>query len=264
MRAVTVLALLATPAPAEIETAPTASGLARIEGDPFEGGERLIVGDRVALEAPTFPWLWIEAQVGDLLLVGMSSGGSACAAEWVWVHAEKPDLRLSEPFGTCSDLATVMADEETVTVSMPSSDADFPVVDFVYDGETVQEVARGQQPSGAPPEAGADAWVGRYPYDLFRSSDWREPLVALMGEKGYSWAQEAIGSASPMEVHGDWVVGEGCMAHACGEAWGAAAIHREDGRLLVALGRWGETPRLWGDPGGPLPAPIAHVMARQE
>ena len=54
------------------------------------------------------------------------------------------------------------------------------------------------------------------------------------------------------------------MAHACGEAWGAVAIHRVDGRLLVALARWGEVPRLWGDPDGPLPAPVAHVMAGQE
>ena len=260
-----LLVSLGTPALADLDAVPTASGLARIEGDPFESGERLMIGSHVALEDPTSPWLWIEEELGDLLLVGTSEGGSACAAQWVWIHTENSEFRRSEPFGTCSDLATVTADETTVTVSMPSYDASQPMIDFVYDGATVREIPRGQEPSGAPPEAGADAWIGRHPFDLFRSSDWRDPLVALMGEKGYAVAQESIVSASRMEVHGDWVAGEGCMAHACGEAWGAVAIIRGDGRLLVALDRWDEAPpQLWGDPGGPMPAPIAQVMAGQE
>jgi hypothetical protein len=264
MRAAVLLALVATPALAEIGIVPTPSGLARIEGERLGEGEALWVGEAEVIPGDGVSVLWIEEQVRDLLLVGRSDGGTLCAAEWMWVHTERGGLRASEPFGTCSDLLTVTDGPVGVTVSMPSHDADWPVVDFVYDGVAVREVPQGQRRSGSPPEAGALAWVGRHPWELFRASDWRGPLVALLGKEGYREAQEAIGSARPMEAEGDWVAGRGCMANGCGAAWGAVAIHRGDGRLLVALGGWEREPRLWGDPKGPLPPTVAEVMAGRD
>ena len=126
-----LLVSLTTPALAELDAVPTASGLARIEGDPFAGGERLMIGNHVALEDPTSPWLWIEEELGDLLLVGTSEGGSACAAQWVWIHTENSEFRRSVPFGPCSDLAAVPADERTVAVGMRTYDGSLLMADLL-------------------------------------------------------------------------------------------------------------------------------------
>lgn len=251
----------ATPAGAEIEEARTPQGVARVEGVP-QGLYRLVVGGRTALAVDEFPVLWIEAQAGSLLLVGLSEGGTACPALWTWVDAGDPGFRRSETFGTCSDLVeSVTHDSETVTVTLGSSDDDHPFSAFTWDGRgAVVEAPQGQPPSGAPPGGDPRAWVGRLPFELVRTSDWRPALVALMGEEGYDRAQEAIGSASPMEVQGKWVAGAGFDRLSGGS--GAVAISLDDGRLLVALrDAEGAPPQLWGDPRGPLPPAVAEVVA---
>lgn len=255
------LLALAAPAWADLASVETPQGPARVEGDPTDGGERLMVGDRVAFASAEEPYLWIEASRGTLLLVGIATGGTACGAEWIWLDAADPGFRATERFGTCADAVTVTSDAETVTVSMASSDPDHPTSDFVWDGKgPVREVPRGQEASASPPEAGADPWVGRYPYELMRAADWRGPLVDLLGEDGYAAAQAAIDSASPMAVEGGWVAGSGFERNA--GASGAVAIARDDGRLLVAVRSGPDAePRLWGDPRGDLPASIAAVMA---
>lgn len=259
---VATLLVASTPVLAEIEGVETPSGYAQVVGTTQTGGEKLLVGDTVVIANEVYPYVWIEAQVGSLLLVGMGTGGTACAAEWVWVHTTAGDVRTSEQFGTCSDLAEVTWDQETVSVSMPSSDAERPMVTFIYDGGTVLEVAQGQAPSGIPPESGAAAWIGQHPSDLFRSSDWREPLVSLLSEGVYSEAQDIFVIASPMGTFGDWVAGSGCQAHMCDEVYGAVAINLNDGRLLVAIRNQDGPARLWGEPQGALPDPIAEVMTK--
>lgn len=151
-------------------------------------------------------------------------------------------------------------DAETVTVTMASGDADFPRSAFVYDGKgPVREERLPQEPSGAPPAMGAEAWVGRYPFDLFTSSDWRGPLVALMGAEGYAAAQAGMATASPMAVDGDWVAGSGFEPNSGQQT--AVALSRVDGRLLVAVRAPDGSPRMWGDARGPLPAEIAATLA---
>lgn len=111
----------------------TPSGEARIEGRRIEGGARLLLGDRVAYAHGPVD-LWIEAQAGDLLLIGESAGGNVCPALYVWVRTA--DGAATEPFGTCSDLATVTHDSETVTVTMPSLDPAEGRVAFTWDGRS--------------------------------------------------------------------------------------------------------------------------------
>ena len=162
------LVALGGAAGAEIASVETPSGLARVEGDPAVDGQRLVVGDAVVVEDPAYTSLWIEAEAGDLLLVGLGFGGTLCAAEFLWLRTT--DLATTEPFGTCADLVTVSHDSETVTVTMATQDAEHPSAAFVWDGQgPVREVLGGQEPSGSPPGAGAEAWIGRYAFDLLRS-----------------------------------------------------------------------------------------------
>jgi hypothetical protein len=220
--------LPAAPLRAEVARVDTPQGLARVEGGAAEGGQRLVVGDRVALAAEEFPVLWIEAERGSLLPVGLGSGGTACPALWTWLDAGDPGFRRTEAFGTCSDLAAVTSDAGTVTVTLPSLDGNRPGSAFVWDGKgEVVEVPQGQEPSGMEP-GDPDAWVGGCALDLFRASDRRGQLESMMGPEAYREAQEVGGLCAPMERRGEWVVG-------------TAIGQREDSgfTVAVALGSWG-------------------------
>ena len=261
MRAWVLLALLAGPAGAQVASVDTPQGVARVEGDPAEGGQWLSVGGARAYGLADFPYLWIEGSAGALILVGLSEGGTACPSLYAWVDASRPGFPATDTFGTCGSADGIAQDGGTVSVRIGSGDAERPWSLFTWDGKgAVTETPLGQEPSGSPPGAGPEAWVGRYAFDLFRSSDWRGPMVALLGEEGYRAAQGAIQTASPMERQGAWVVGSGFDPLSGGDVGGAVALG-EDGRVLVALYGQG-APVLYGDPGGPLPPGVAEAMAR--
>ncbi len=95
-------------AQAELARVDTPQGRARVEGSPFEAGERLVIGDRVALADPDHPQLWIEAHRGSLLLA-LGSGGTACPALWTWLDAGDPGFCRTEAFGIWGAVAGAMA-----------------------------------------------------------------------------------------------------------------------------------------------------------
>lgn len=254
--------LVATPGLAWQETLETPRGLARVEGE--RGGNddlRLIVGERELYRTGEWLDIWPEAVAGDWLLFGLTEGGSACGMMWAWVHLDSGVA--SEVFGTCGMVDGVSArGDGIVTASLHSYDPDWPISDFVFDGEAVVEVPRPQRPAAVPPGSPADDWIGRYPYELFRASDWRGPLSELLGKDGYAEAQSGFGQVVAFEVEGDWVAASGCMSHACTGMQAAIAIHRGDGRILVALLPYGELPRLYGEPRGPLPPSVEEIMSQ--
>ncbi|MBI1416057.1 MAG: hypothetical protein GC146_02435 [Limimaricola sp.] len=261
LAAAALAALAVTPLAAQDLQTP--SGPVRIESVDVDGApvDQMFVGKTpVDFDAPA-TMVWVQEKVGSLLLVGLSMGGNACPAHFAWVHTAQGDVHASPSFGTCSELVTVSHDAQTVTVTMPSMTPGAGNVSYVYDGHTISEVAVGEVPSGHPPSAGADAWIGQYPYDLLVAAEWRDRFVALMGEADYQRAQQVISLTTPMEVEGDWVAGSGCVQGFCDESDGAVAINRADGRLLVALWTQGSAPRLWGEAQGPLPDKIRPVMA---
>ena len=104
-------------------------GLGRVEGSVNSPSfERLVVGDRTVVEldpAGALQRVWIEAEIGTLLLEGMTTVGNGCFGEYVWVHTGlQDDLRTSEPFETCPVPSWITNDAETDTVVMPSPNPD--------------------------------------------------------------------------------------------------------------------------------------------
>lgn len=253
-----LLASGAGPALAEIASVATLQGEARVEGDAMAGGERLMVGDREAFASEDYPFLWIEAERGALLLVGLGSGGTACPALWAWVDAGDPGFRATEAFGTCSDLAAVTSDSETVTVTMPSFDPAEGDVAFVWDGRgPVREEVRGQQPSGMEP-GDPDAWVGGCAADLFRASDWRGQLEAMMGAEAYREAQGVADLCAPMERRGDWVVGT-AFGNRANSGYTVAVAMASWGALAVGLRRPDGSQETWGGDSPELLAALAEA-----
>ena len=206
---------------------------------------------------------WFGDRLGDVVLVGLSTGGTACPAMFAWLDTRPGMIRITEVFGTCSDLPKVTWDAETVTVSMPSLVPGEGQVDFIWDGKTaaVREVLRGPQPSGLPPGGPVMAWEGRFGLDLLEAADWAPVLVPLMGEVALKDAQRIVVVGHPFAVQGDWLVSTGCQPHMCDITMGAVALHLSDGALVVALWEDGIGPRAWGDLSRGMPPGVAEVMA---
>ena len=258
-----IAAILGTAAAAESVSAPldTPSGRIEIVDQPDGFSRALRIGDRVFYDETESRYISLVERFGTLVLVQLSSGGNACASLYSWLHTGTGDLRATDLFGTCSDQPRVSADAETVTVEMASFADPGQTIAFVYDGRDITETPLGLSPSGSPPEGGALPWIGRAPYDLVTASDWRGPLVDLIGAGALGDLRHAIGLSSGMERDGNWVAGAGCRARMCDVSRAAIAIDVTDGRLLVAMWEAGSPPRLWGSAGGTVPAAILDVMS---
>lgn len=263
------LALLSGGALADIPQVETPYGTARIEGTTkYPGVERLMVGDKVVVEPDpdsAQQRVWIAAKLGDVLLVGLGSMGNGCYDAYVFVHTgEGEDLRTSDQFGTCGGDLVASVEGTTIRVSMDSMNPNEGRLEYVYDGQKVTERVMGQQESHSPPTASARNWIGRYPGELFKYADWHDPLVTLMGEEAYKEAQQVLDLTRDdgMQLFGNWVTGIAFGHRESTGSWGAVAINDDDRRLLVVLGREGEAPRMWGDAGGPLPAPVLEALRK--
>ncbi|MEL6958624.1 MAG: hypothetical protein AAGL89_06685 [Pseudomonadota bacterium] len=226
--------------------------------DSADGWSReMHVGETVFFADGIYRFVSVERKFGALYLIALGTGGSACAAEYVWLRTDGGSPRLSAFFGTCAEFTDVSITSETVTVTMPAPQAADGYIDFVYDGQVIEERVAGQQSTGIGKRA--EDWVGHYPFDLFSDADWRVRLVALMGEDSYRDAGNVIQVSSPMERDGPWVVGRGCRPRMCGEAYGAVALH-DDGRIVIAF-RSGDGPvQVYGDMSGAVPGVIRDVI----
>ncbi|MFN4154765.1 MAG: hypothetical protein ACK4HF_08930 [Paracoccaceae bacterium] len=208
------------------------------------------------------PYASFGDRLGDVVLVSVASGGSACPAQFVWLDTRPGLVRLTERFGTCSDLVEVSWDAESVIVTMPSMRPGEGPVAFHWGGKSaaIREVALAQPPSGIAVTAPPTAWLGRHPSEFLSAPEQREGLVALLGADGLLAAQRIISVGAMFAADGAWIAAGGCQPHACESAEGAVALH-PDGRIVVAL--WEESAglRVWGTLDPPLPAVIAQVMA---
>lgn len=202
-------------------------------------------------------------RLGNLVLVQQSSGGSLCPAEYAWLDTTPGKVRLTETFGTCADVYEITSDAETVTVTMAGAPGQGRSA-FVWDGKgPIVEQKLGMEATGLTPDMGVGAWVGRHPYDLMTAPEWAGVFTVLMGGAALQRVQAGIAISSGMEMQGDWLVGQGCMPHACDAVVSAVAVHAGDGRMLVVYWEQGKGAQVWGDAAAGVPPVIAGVMARQ-
>ncbi|OOY03207.1 hypothetical protein [Thioclava sp. F28-4] len=236
------------------------SGIVRIVGGELEmksvevGGKRFPLGD--------FHGDLIE-KVGSLVLVSVASGGVACPTNYAWLDTTPGHLRLTETFGTCSEIYELSHDAETVTLTMPSMDPSEGQVAFIFDGHSVVRKVLGLKSSKvARNSAGnADAWIGESPYEYLTAAEMEPTLLREM-----TWSQldmlrryMTVGSQQ-MTVEGNWIVGSGCLPHVCNTDHAAIALYRSTGQLVAAIKRDGHEPVLIGEPPEALPNTIRAIM----
>jgi hypothetical protein len=201
-------------------------------------------------------------RLGDVVLIQLSSGGNACPATYAWLDTRPGSIRLTDEFGTCSDLHEISWDAETVTVSMPSMVPGEGKVAFVWDGKSTQikEVAFAPAATGLPPGGSPAAWAGRFGAELLAAPEWESLLLDLMGQAALDDARRILQVGQPFTAQGDWLISTGCQPHQCDETSGAVALNLRDGRLIVALWERGIGPRAWGDLSAGIPPWVVAVI----
>ena len=191
---------------------------------------------------------------GNPFLVALHSDGTGCPARHALQEVRPGRVGPTETFGTCSDPVDVIWDDETVTATMPSTDATTDDVAFVYDGRTIRPEARPLDVSGRSPGGDPTAWIGAHPADLRAVPDRTAAFEAATGRDASAEARRSLGTGTDMEREGDRVAGFVSMPHAWGPNGAAIAPSAPDGRLLPAMALEGEPARLRGDPRG-APSP---------
>jgi len=243
----------------------SASGPVRIVD--LAGTTSVAVGDTV-FPLVTNSLAALHTQTGDHVLVIYSTGGNLCPAQFVWLDTTPGSVGLSKAFGTCSEVAEVSRNGTLITVTMESFNASVGTVAFDYDGERITERVLGLQSSEVATAAAAagnpDVWIGESLHEYLGAAENEANLIASLGWDALDElrASTAVGSAR-LESDGEWITGSGCRPHMCNTDYGALAIHRQTGRVVAALRRSGEGPRLLGEPLGPLPNAIREVMTRR-
>lgn len=116
----------------------TPSGTLRVVEIEGSGTIALQLGDRTLLAEGDYRDVGLITRAGDLVLVYVWYGRSACPGMFMWLHTEATDVRLSDRFGTCSDEVFVREAADGVGVKMTSLFGSADMVEFVYDGQTVQ------------------------------------------------------------------------------------------------------------------------------
>lgn len=210
------------------------------------------------------PYAAFGTRLGDVVLLSVSSGGSMCPAEFVWLDTRPGLVRLSDRFGTCSDLAEVTWDAESLIVTMPSMRPGEGQVAFHWDGKSaaVREQAVASAPSGVGVDAPARVWIGRHPAEFLAAPEQTARLTALLGPNALQEAQRIISVATFFTEEAGWITASGCQPHQCDVTQGAVALH-PDGRVGIALWQQGEVARVWGTFDGMPPPAIARVLQRQ-
>jgi hypothetical protein len=254
-------ALLAVPFSASAaDTLPSPSGEVRIVGGEMELKSISVGGTLFPLN--DFRADLLES-LGNLILVGIYTGGAGCPATYAWLDTTPNNLRLTESFGTCSELYEVSHDSETVTITMPSLDASEGRVAFVYDGHNVSRKILGLDSSKVARRAvgNVDAWIGESPYEYLTARENEAALIQSLGWENLDELRNTLVIVNQsMEVEGNWIVGEGCRPHMCGTDYAAIALQRGTGQFLAAIKREGALPRLLGTPAEALPNKIRAVM----
>lgn len=238
----------------------TASGEFAIVDSPNGWARRLHVGDTIFLDHDAYRFVEILDQRGALYLLGLSDGGNACGVVYAWLHTEGGVPRMTEEFGTCAPYVDVWSDSETVSVSMWSDVNHADLVGYVYDGKLIREVTLDPPAGPVGPNDDLAALVGAHPISLFRAAQWRPILRGLLG-RDFSEVADRFDLSSGFAGQGMWLVARAHMVPRRGGDKAVLALHRLDGRVVVAWSVDGAEFVLRGTPDQLLDEIIAEALA---
>jgi hypothetical protein len=241
----TALLLAALPLAAQERPVPVKIGPAMLEiVDRAEAGHELRHDDRVlAKEYRIEPGPVVASGDAHVAVFDMWGGGNACVAWPLVVLVDAAGkVALDRRFETeCTGFAYASQTDAIVLVRRA-----FPF----EDGAVWQAAGNGVRFLGtlkfAPQPNSTWADLDKaldHPLSLFDVAPLDAAVRKLTGSS-YAEFARALGVASPVEARGPYLIGSGCLPHACGDTEGFLAIEREAKRIFLGLKTRGRV-RAW-------------------
>lgn len=191
----------------------------------------------------------MEGADHDWLLATHHHGGNGCGPGVTVIRVGQGTVQVMGETGGCEGAVSdmrVLPDALELDIFADGMRQQFTTYRFSDAG---METTEGAQPfAGTPAGPGADAtrWIGEHPFAIFRDPGERARFLTIMTEDQIRDLSDRIGPANSVIQRGDWVLGAGCMAHACNQAVGVWGIRISDGAPAAAtLAPW-DVPAVYG------------------
>lgn len=216
----------------------------RLDGQPIAAitDYRVVVAGAWGTADPAIDWVLIQ----------LNHSGNMCPYYNILMRLSAGQATVSEPFGECSGAPVdlrVLGDRVEVDISHPALATDREVIS--YDGTALTRTLIPAALGGGDPAASDPLqWVGQHPlYPLHDPAEQARFLRVLTPEQLQQLA-DRLGPAQMVEQRGNWVLGRGCRAHACNVLGGVWGIRLSDGLAVAAFVDSGQSPTVFGNPGG--------------
>lgn len=184
----------------------------------------------------------------DWVIASHHHGGNSCGGATYILRVMEEGTAISRPIDGCNGRFTdIRTGEGWIEIDRTDFDIFVTHVTIRWHGDAYTETTHFAAPQ-PPAGAGADVqrWIGQSPYLIFEDATERARLADVMEPWQMQDVHNRIMVASEMTQTGDWVVGTGCMAHACGLEMGAIGLRISDGAVAAEIRSDGAAPRQLG------------------
>lgn len=186
----------------------------------------------------------------DWVLAQDHHGGNSCGPGITVIRVSVGQVQMSGATEWCEGrIFDLRVYPDALELDIFSDAMETQFTTFHFDGSSVTatlgELAFTDGTIAGP---GADAlrWVGQHPYRIFEDLSERGRFLNIMTAENIRDMSDRIGPANSVIQRGDWVLGAGCMAHACnisGAVWG---IRVSDGAPAAAILDAGQADVIYG------------------
>ncbi len=244
LRAALVAFIVTGPAVAEVElqyadVLDTRFGELHVEGADFALS---LWRDTEDLPLPEDARWWIDwsatgAGAYDWVIASHHHGGNSCGGASYILRISADATDISRPLDGCNGrFLDIRSGADWIEVDRSDTDITITHVTIRWQGDAYTQTSHFAPP--APPAgAGTDVtrWIGQAPYVLFEDASERARMGAVMEPWQVQDLANRVQVSREMLEVGGWVVGTGCMAHACGLEMGAIGLRTVDGAVAAEV-----------------------------
>lgn len=219
----------------------TRFGAAAVVGE--QNNQGLMVAGATLPVEPDFMWeilgaYGLEAADHDWLLATHYHGGNGCGAGITVIRVAQGTVQVMGETGWCEGAVSelrVLPEAFELDIFADGMRQQFTTYRFSDAGMETADAALPFADPETLPTADPSQWVGQHPYRIFEDAGERARFLTIMTEDQIRDLADRIGPANNVIQRGDWVLGAGCMAHACNEAAGVWGIRISDGAPAAAI-----------------------------